>query len=89
MKKSRSIFILFCILFLFSIHQVKASSFKSSYQLFETKEITIDKNKEVRKQEETKKEKAVYIAIGVSVVSFIVFIESICILIRMKKGQKK
>lgn len=86
MKKNKILLLAICIMTLLSVTNVHA--YGKTYKKLEPEVITIDVNKERREKEEQERKTAVTIALGVSAVSFLVFIGTTCILIKSKKEQK-
>ncbi len=87
MKKGKIVLVVLCLLTILSVSKV--SAYGNTYKKLESEVITIDVNKERREREEKERKMTIYIAIGVSVVSFIVFIGTTCALVKAKKEQKK
>ena len=87
MKKGKIVSVAICLMVILSIPNV--SAYGSIYKKLEPEVITIDVNKERREREEKERKTTIYIAIGVSVVSFVVFIGTTCALVKAKKEQKK
>lgn len=91
MKKMKFLIVILCLMMFLTVSNVEALPYKES-RLFEKEVITISSEDIVAKQqeqEENKRRMTIYIAMGVSIVSFIVFIGTTCALIKQTKGQKK
>lgn len=87
MKKGKILLVTICLLTLLSVSNVFA--YGETYKKLEPEVITIDINKERREKEEQDRKTTVYIAIGISIISFTIFIGTTCALIKTKKEQKK
>ena len=87
MKKGKIVLVAICLMVILSITNL--SAYGIIYKKLEPEVNNIYDNKQKRKEEEKERKTTIYIAIGVSVVSFVVFIGTTCALVKAKKEQKK